>query len=303
MPQAEPFKILGEANGFPFPISLAVDVSSNHNWVTLGGVSSGTATKEQINTSLLRAVCLYWNLYSVKGASIKSNLLFSNKDKNINIDKDILSSNILEITPDPKNRVTPFLFSTKREEFSQEEINNAQGEAGSHIQVKVQVIKMYNGDPSNEDNFVGYGLKDFIILNSSSAFYGAYHDLNSRIVIASYDPLNLADFEGSQAAYYTGYVTYKKRKAFDVSLKVTLSKENGGETLIPFKSFSNANAYSTSFPLSPNLSISSNSASSSSTHVQSPSSSNPYTYGGVTEVNFSADTLLELYTYPDKTDK
>ncbi len=160
---------------------------------------------------------------------------------------------------------------------------------------------MYNGDPSNEDNFVGYGLKDFITINSSSGFYGGYHDLQAKILIASYDPHNLPDFEGSQSAAYSGYITNIKRKAFDVNLKVTLSKENGGETLIPFKSFTNANSYSTTFrDLSPTLSISSTSAKSSSTRVVTGSTT---TYGGVTDVSFSPETLLELYTYPDKIEK
>ena len=311
MPEAEPFKALSEGNGFPFPISLVVDVSSYHNWVTLAGVSAGTATKEQINTSLLRAVCLYWNLYSVKDVSIKSNLVFKRSagfrvsGKNININKDVElnTKNILQITPDPKNRLIShgnLRIHSKREAFSQKEINNAQGIAGSFINVQIQPIKMYNGDPSNEDNFVGYGLKDFIIIHSSSGFYGSYHDLQARILIASYDPSNLADFEGSQTEYGSGYVTNIKRKAFDVNLKVTLSKENGGETVIPFKSFTNANSYSTQFALSPTLSISSTSAKSSSTHVTTGSTT---TYGGVTDVSFSPETLLELYTYPDKSDK
>ena len=67
MPTATSFAALGRGNGFSF-CPRKVDVSSYTNWITLGGVSSGSASTAEINESLQNAMKLWWNFYSMTGS-------------------------------------------------------------------------------------------------------------------------------------------------------------------------------------------------------------------------------------------
>ena len=64
MPTATSFIALGRGNGFPFCVTKK-DVSGFTNWITLGGVSSGSASESQVNKSFENAMKLWWNLNSI----------------------------------------------------------------------------------------------------------------------------------------------------------------------------------------------------------------------------------------------
>ena len=78
MPTATPFTALGRGNGFPFCLTK-VDVStfpSNYKWTTLSGVNadnyttfSDSALAEKVNSSLVMAMNIYYNLYKTSGLS------------------------------------------------------------------------------------------------------------------------------------------------------------------------------------------------------------------------------------------
>ena len=83
MPTADSFTALGRGNGFPFcnaKVDLTSGVTSSTDgsvgaadfWVTLGGVSSGTASQAQIDLSLNNAMKLYWNQYSITAGNLSA---------------------------------------------------------------------------------------------------------------------------------------------------------------------------------------------------------------------------------------
>ena len=76
MPVAESFNALGVGNGFPECLGLEVTTFDLDRWTTLSGVNkdnvgsfNGGALDDKIAESLILAMKLYWNLYSVDAYS------------------------------------------------------------------------------------------------------------------------------------------------------------------------------------------------------------------------------------------
>jgi len=164
MPIAEKFKALGAGNGFPFCLEK-VDVSIYDNWITLGGVSSGTATQQQINESLKNAIKLYWNLYSGTGSFATSvgaaSGNYSVSEQGVEI---ILKNNEEALQPSKRvyrgtddNSLYRLVSQINQSDEPLDSPIACYGflRLGSDYKF---IVRMYNGSTEDESNFVGYGV-------------------------------------------------------------------------------------------------------------------------------------------------
>lgn len=282
MPTATSFTALGRGNGFPF-CPFKVDVSGYDNWVTLGGVSSGSASSAEINTSLARCMKLYWNLSSAT-ASFTANISSSSPAINYNINKD-LSNHEYEITPEPKERICegitqPAVSSTTMTEAEYTETSGAG--CGTQGIFKIIPVRMYNGSTSDISKFVGYGYGSTNLFNGSA---GGGHlegiaSANARVKVASYLDGNTES--GSIVTPGSGETFFYDRTASILNL-------DG----MPFRSFSEATASSV---------VPSNFSKTLSSSANSASASGTFSFGGTSDsvagsVTIPEDFDFDFYTY------
>ena len=193
MPTATSFTALGEGNGFP-DCSVKIDVSSFDYWVTLGGFKQsdgGSPTENQINDSLINAMNLVWNCYSFSWTATSDGgetASFNNDDNNEFREpfENVCYGNFIGSGLDDEARNGNDQL-TARVEFSS----------------IAKIHRFYNGDSTDEDNFVGYGIK----AGGSPAFKGfANGEIND-------DGFSL----GSREAYYFGVVDEGRTGLYDFS--------------------------------------------------------------------------------------
>lgn len=185
MPTATPFTALGKGNGFTSCVSK-VDVSGFDNWVTLGGVSSGSASTAEINTSLANCMKLRWNFYSAT-ASFTSSWQFNNGvDPTLEFIKN--NSGSLEVTPIPKGRICGVTSTPSiSKEMTPAELAQTGGVgAGGSATLRLDPIRMYNGDTDDELKFVGYGLQNLYISVAGADHEGGALSGSAEITISSF---------------------------------------------------------------------------------------------------------------------
>ena len=176
MPTATPFTALGRGNGFSF-CPNKVDVSGYDYWVTLGGykkTDTGDPTQAQVDLSLKNAMQLFWNLdgwtglLSFAGASDPyreiTSLSMKNGDYYTFYANELDGTQVNEPDFDPKDRVCYKSF----------EVEKMVEDPISGIFLGGTPVRMYNGDPSDEDNFVGYGFDEIISASLSYQYYFLY---------------------------------------------------------------------------------------------------------------------------------
>lgn len=149
MPTATSFTALGKGNGFPECLKKC-DVSEYDLWVTLGGFKQsdgGSPTKTQINSSLINAMKLLWNSYSFSYTATGDSgatASFANDDDNEFREpfKTVCHNNVIgNGLIDTATDASSFL------------------EASVVFSSSAEIQKFYNGDITNENNFIGYGIK------------------------------------------------------------------------------------------------------------------------------------------------
>tara|TARA_E500000305_G_C4017061_1_gene236368 strand:- start:968 stop:1753 length:786 start_codon:yes stop_codon:yes gene_type:complete len=168
MPTATSFTALGRGNGFPLCLEK-VDVSGYDRWTTLGGVSkeSPSPTDAKISTSLVNAMKLYWNLYSLKGTCSVSGT---------DADGVTISSSVDEVVADfkdhdgvkhskPNERVCITGVPGTEDfelDFKSSLGGQFQADAQLVIGIDFEFMRFYNGETTDENNFIGYGLESFL---------------------------------------------------------------------------------------------------------------------------------------------
>ena len=219
MPTATSFTALGRGNGFPFcvpKVDLTSGITSSTDgsvgpadfWVTLGGVSSGTASQAQIDLSLNNAMKLYWNQYSIKAGNLsasssgESSFALSRSSEIEEDDKEVIykkttsggQSNyvpIERVCDNPEIQSRSMFFSDRHEDetgdgvsrlnFSSVSINGRFG-----VGFGDSICRMYNGSTDDESNFVGYGVNNF---GGNSIFF-AFARTQLRLIPASAGSVN-----------------------------------------------------------------------------------------------------------------
>ena len=190
MPTATPFTALGAGNGFPFcPVKRNVSVYDY--WVTLGGykkTDTGGPTQAQVDLSLKNAMQLFWNLDGWTGLLYFGAVIGGNPPDAPNASYEITSLSMKngdwtvsgdryyatkldgtiefdEPDFDPKDRVCYKSFKA---------IKYVAANAPSGISLGGYPFRMYNGDTSDEDNFVGYGWYELMGASLSYQYYFLY---------------------------------------------------------------------------------------------------------------------------------
>ena len=195
MPTTTTFQAKGRRNGFPFcipKVDLTSGITSSTDgsvgpadfWVTLGGVSSGTASQAQIDLSLNNAMKLYWNQYSITAGNLSASssgessfALSRSSEIQANDKEAIYQKTISEEESDyvpveracdnPEIQSRGMVFSDRHEDetgdrisrinFSSVAINGRFGILDDNI------FRMYNGSTDDESNFVGYGVSNIFL--------------------------------------------------------------------------------------------------------------------------------------------
>lgn len=183
MPEAEPFAALGRGNGFPYCL-IKSDISSFTYWVTLGDYKKTDAdsgvpvTQEQIDLSFENAMRLFWNIYRL---NIDVEVVGEKNGVSDTITYDFFGVNFFNENNEEIEEAEPFKrvcqTSSNRRVGSAipEDEENKPGYWANQLEWGVNIHRYYNGDSSNEGNFIGYGLGN-LLLNST---LGAVSDRNS----------------------------------------------------------------------------------------------------------------------------
>jgi len=162
MPEAEKFNALGAGNGFPFCLPK-VDVSGYDYWTSLSGWSKvdtpvDDAAKEQsIKDSLANAMKLFWNVDGYSSGKCISTFDFGDGEKTAEVSFPVGSADATSGSlGEPKDRAcieNPASNSYQVEDESSDDVV-ARVRCGAP-----EIVRMYNGDVLDEENFVGYGVK------------------------------------------------------------------------------------------------------------------------------------------------
>ena len=161
MPTATPFTALGRGNGFSSCLTKQNVLERRsgqgeyYQWTTLSGFnkdSGGMPTEQQITDSFVLAMKLFWNTYEIRGSAVA-----------------------FETYPDPDgwsgsaqltNASTTYEPNTLvcKERNSFYDLNEDNSGDPFYFSVEVSIgynikpIRMYKGDTTDEDNFIGYGV-------------------------------------------------------------------------------------------------------------------------------------------------
>jgi len=154
MPIATPFTALGAGNGFASCLSK-VDVSSYDYWTTFSGVNKDSpATSDLlIAESIQLGMKLYWNGFSCVAPSRAT---FSS-EREPPLPYESSSVSYLDVsshsTAEPMKRVCGKFISA-----SDSQTSSPSGRTNCQLFLAIDApVRMYNGDITDEDNFVGIG--------------------------------------------------------------------------------------------------------------------------------------------------
>ena len=152
MPTATSFTALGRGNGFPFCLETINvldrgDGNAYDHWVTLGGfkkTDTGSPTQSQINTSLQKAMALFWNAHQINGlASLSSSYNVASVTNSRN-------PNTTQLQPSERICLSSAFYDNNAIYSSTEDESN-------EMRLNVIPVLLKSGN-----NFLGYGIKNKI---------------------------------------------------------------------------------------------------------------------------------------------
>ena len=154
MPTAEPFKALGQGNGFPFcpeVLDMSDPFFSSLDWVTLGGTRKGsTPTRAEKNKSLVNAMRMFWNFYAINGSATAQSTGGS-------------VSTVIEATV-PKSRVCRTALS------------NDNSDDGASMSFFLNMVDMRDSG----GDFIGYGATGLFILDEEFGGVDAFGQIRAQ---------------------------------------------------------------------------------------------------------------------------
>tara|TARA_R100000149_G_C5870451_1_gene134528 strand:+ start:952 stop:1782 length:831 start_codon:yes stop_codon:yes gene_type:complete len=275
MPVATSFQAKGRRNGFPFCPSN-VDVSGFDHWVTLAGVTSGSATEIQIKTSLERCMNLYWNTELVK-TSVDAEA--NNAGDSAQLNTQDFEHKIMKtatVALEPRERVC--YENLTGLQLSQSAASSGGSETcQATVSFTLSPVRMYNGATTDINNFVGFGFSDLITGNLTANHFGGLLDAQVRTTISSY--LNGTTASGTTTD--PSSVTEFNNAVHDFTVNS-----------IPFKAFNQASMSSTTYTMSPTFVNQPTIVSVSDTVGTSPN-----TVHSDAEIDLGTNLSLSSYTY------
>jgi len=259
MPTATSFTALGRGNGFPL-CPTNVDVSGFDHWVTLAGVTSGSATEAQIKTSLIRCMNLYWNTELVK-TSVDAEASDSGSVAQLNTqDFEHKIMKTASVALEPRERVC--YGNLTGLQLSQSAASSGGSETcQATVSFTLSPVRMYNGATTSINNFVGFGFSDLITGNLTANHFGGLLDAQVRT-----DPSSVTEFNNAVHDF-------------------TVNS-------IPFKAFNQASMSSTAYTMSPTFVNQPTIVSVSDTVGTSPN-----TVHSDAEIDLGTNLSLSSYTY------
>jgi hypothetical protein len=176
MPIAQKFNADGVGNGFPTCLTK-VDVSEYDYWTTLSGVSKDSpATSDAlIAESLQLAMKLFWNFNGCSADTAGDGGGFDPFSYSVTIDMD---DGIYDLLNFQGYGFSSDENKTPRERVCYHSYGAYYGDLD--LGVEIDIIRMYNGVTTSEDNFVGHGVGGY-----AAGFTGRYIDLT---LSSYYDP-------------------------------------------------------------------------------------------------------------------
>jgi len=160
MPTATSFTALGRGNGFNRCLSKR-NVESYDYWTTLSGwnknntPATAAAKAQSIADSHALAMSMYWNLYQVTGSATATYNADAVSVSAVTVgiyNATPNSSNATAIEPKDRACISGGLFSQDIDQVANVESYMQSNTNPAFFQ------KLYNGDQTDEANFVGYGL-------------------------------------------------------------------------------------------------------------------------------------------------
>lgn len=219
MPTSSSFAAAGVFNGFPRQVPK-IDANGafsgpNQDWVTLGGTRKGsTPTQSEIDLSLRNAVKIFWAFTGITGSTASRGVSISNvtfesifaggyskrdaKIQEIGPDFDIytLSGGDADVSMfTPINRSNKFSFEAiadnsaddgQEVDFAGIILLRTTAIGGSTTPPGAKIWRMYDGDTTNEANFVGYGVYELCSLRGSYVDRGVSED-RSLVELSSWN--------------------------------------------------------------------------------------------------------------------
>jgi hypothetical protein len=194
MPTADSFAALGKGNGFPSCLDK-LDVSPYDYWITLGGFKEsdgGSPTTTQINNSLINAMKLVWNCYSFSWTATSDAGEIASFDNDANNEFREPFENVCH-----GNFIGIGLY---------QEAKNSDDQIVARVQFSsiAKIHRFYNGDETNENNFIGYGIK----AGGSPTFKGFAAKVNANGIATGNIQAQYFGFvdEGQAGLYNFSYV-------------------------------------------------------------------------------------------------
>jgi hypothetical protein len=193
MPTATSFTALGAGNGFNSCLSKQ-NVANYDYWTTLSGwnknntPATAEAKAQSITDSHALAMSMYWNLYQVTGYAEVIYFLYDAVEVSaVTVGRYYNppnSGNLTAIEPMDRACISGGLFS--QETATDEESGT------SYMQINGSILRLYDGDTTDESNFVGYGASSNFITAAAQrpSTYTATVKLSSMLfsdTSASYD--------------------------------------------------------------------------------------------------------------------
>lgn len=171
MPEATPFNFAGNpsggfGSGFPY-CPDKVDVSDfgfgqpYDYWTTLSGVNkdSPTTSEALIEESREHAMALLWNIdgYTGDDSECTSTFDFGGGENTAEVSFPVGSADATSGSLDePKDRVCIVEPASEKYQVLDESTDDVIAKV---VCGAPEIVRMYNGDETDEDNFVGYGVK------------------------------------------------------------------------------------------------------------------------------------------------
>ena len=188
MPTAESFTSLGAGNGLNV-CTRRLDVSTFDHWTTFSGVtnSSPGASEEKIGESIALAAKYFWNTASFDVSGIGHNLdTQSSQIFNEEVTLNKFKLDFQDFTYEDQGPFEPRLRCLAGTAFPRYNPDDPDPDAGRYyyeVQNEVydfsvggpifnpspMVVRMYNGDTTDEGNFVGYGAAEKYASNQWSS--------------------------------------------------------------------------------------------------------------------------------------
>tara|TARA_R110002153_G_C13137475_1_gene480581 strand:+ start:60 stop:785 length:726 start_codon:yes stop_codon:yes gene_type:complete len=227
---ADKFTALGAGNGFPLcleKINMA-DMGDGQPWsfwITLGGNKKGGAVTEA-GKGLSQAMKLFWNF---NGLQYSLNDIYEGT-----IDIEELSFDILSWFDLDGNG-----FDYDENKFPMERVCVSGYQAISEFYIAdafIALIRMYDGDVNDEDNFVGYGMPDGFFYEGNHTYLvaGSYHYEDPGTDEAIYEYGSINGIHVVSALVYIGDPSASEITYGESSIKTTVSYASGypaGEVL------------------------------------------------------------------------